>query len=142
MTEQGRALSRSRGQGFAASRWAENDGTLLTQEDAAALWPDPAVLPEWGYSLKGRHAVVALPDGAWLIHVMGKAAHAAPIPCVPDIIVVSDRGDKLPLTGGCRVMDAVTLRKTGSLALLADGRWLTAREVAGDRAWTLRDQGE
>jgi competence protein ComEC len=39
-------------------------------------------------------------------------------------------------------MDAVTLRKTGSLALLADGRWLTARKVAGDRAWTLRDQGE
>lgn len=141
-TEQGRALSRSRGQGFAASRWAENDGTLLTQEEAAALWPDPAVLPDWGYSLKGRHAVLALPDGVWLIHVMGKAAHAAPIPCVPDIIVVSDRADKLPLTGGCRVMDAVTLRKTGSLALLADGRWLTAREVAGDRAWTLRDQGE
>jgi competence protein ComEC len=35
LTEEGRALSRARGDGFVAGVWLENDGDGATQEDAA-----------------------------------------------------------------------------------------------------------
>ena len=116
MTPQGRALSKSRGAGFVARNWLENDGDGAAQEAAGARW----------------HA-------GDIIHLSGKRAVAGFAGCVKGQIVVSsvafDQG-QLP----CTVYDPVRLAQTGALAFSMgpDGVWLqrTARSVAGTRLWT------
>ena len=38
LSDQGRALSKIKGQGFVADVWMENDGTKLDRRDAHNLW--------------------------------------------------------------------------------------------------------
>ncbi|WP_299023663.1 ComEC/Rec2 family competence protein [uncultured Sulfitobacter sp.] len=117
MTDEGRALSKQRGAGFAAHNWLENDGDGNDQYLAGALW-----------SPEGR-----------VIHLSGKRAAAAFDGCEKGQIVVSSvvlEHEKWP----CAVHDPDSLRQTGALAYWQEGsgrvKLVTARDATGDRLWT------
>ena len=117
-TPDGRALSKSRGSGFVAGVWLENDGAPMSQEAAAALWP----------------AHVAVEQGALRV-IAGKKA-AADAWCNKGDWLVSNQRIEQPLP--CQVFDPKSLKQTGSIAVYAgaDGpRIETARQRAGDRLW-------
>ncbi|MEQ6203740.1 ComEC/Rec2 family competence protein [Sulfitobacter sp. HNIBRBA2951] len=116
MTDDGRALSKKRGAGFAARNWLENDGDGDDQYIANTRWQ----------------------AGGSVIHLSGKRAVAAFEGCDAGQIVVSSvpmPADDLP----CTVHDPDTLKHTGALAydLGTKGAVLTtARTIAGERLWT------
>ena len=113
VTDQGRALSKAKGAGFAARIWLENDGIAMSQADAAALWPEHSGIRH----LSGKRAVQAF-DG-----------------CKKEDVVVSNQ----PLPGkSCLIFDATLLKQTGSVALYRDkNEWraVTARHRKGVRMW-------
>jgi competence protein ComEC len=119
MTLDGRAINRAKGQGFVAQVWLENDGTTRTQSEAAALWPKNASF-----------------QGQTLNILRGKAATAAPT-CNPTDWLISDRD--LPAGLPCRVTDAATLRKSGAVAVMPDGRLRTVRDETACRLWSPCD---
>lgn len=122
---EGRALSRPKGAGFVARVWLENDGDGVDQEGAAARAPPP----------EGA--------GPAVLHLPGKRALAAKAGCEgPEILVTSVPGaarDR-PLGPPCQLLDPVTLRESGALALYPapGGGWrrVTARQRSGERLWT------
>ncbi|MFV0332799.1 MAG: ComEC/Rec2 family competence protein [Tropicimonas sp.] len=126
---QGRALSRAKGDGFAAQSWLENDGDAGDQETAAAR---PGFVGPKG----DLHASA---DGITIRHLTGKVAAAAfGGDCGADILVSGS-----PLEGGdapdCLVFDPVRLRESGSVAVWTAGgtmRVVTARDLSGNRLWT------
>lgn len=126
MGEEGRVLSRPRGDGFTARVWMENDGDPVPQAEAAAR-------AEGGEGWQS----VALPGGGVLHHLHGKSGpDRAPALCRDGAILVLSE----PWAGGgpCTVLDPVALRELGSVALLRDGeglRLVGAREAAGRRFW-------
>jgi competence protein ComEC len=130
MGADGRILSRAKGGGFVAGVWLENDGAPIAQMDAAA---------KGGFNRQGRQ--IAFNLGDWhMIAVTGKTALAALTGCGGADILISNQTvqSKRP----CRVIDVISLRKTGALAfdLSADGDLITttARQVAGQRPWAPR----
>ncbi|WP_299370068.1 ComEC/Rec2 family competence protein [uncultured Tateyamaria sp.] len=121
MTPEGRALSKPKGAGFVARNWLENDGDGVDQAQAAARWSGGDV------------------TGLRVVHLTGKRAAAAFDGCAPGEVVVTNA--KLPAIRDlpCLVLDPATLRKTGAVAVVAQGdqlRLVTARAVAGDRMWS------
>lgn len=121
MTPEGRALSKPRGARFVAEVWLENDGDGAAQAKAAERWSGPP------------GAVRRMRAGdTEVVHVVGKRGARKMTTCAPHQLVVASV--PLALKGGCRVLDPTALRKTGSLAL-RDGRWVAARDRAGDRLW-------
>ncbi|APG47118.1 ComEC/Rec2 family competence protein [Phaeobacter porticola] len=135
MTEDGRTLSRAKGHGYAAERWAENDGSLRSQAEAAALWP---------YLQRGSPTLASLPGKTMslqvgspartLIHVINKTAAEALIRCAAEDVIVSAK--PLSPKGDCLVFDADALRHLGSVQMQSDGRWVSAQDVIGDRLWS------
>lgn len=119
MTKEGRALSRAKGSSFVAGVWLENDGSPITQEDAADLWP----------------AVVRQPSGEVRV-VFGKKA-AAEVTCRKGDWLISNH--IVEPRGLCRVFDPQTLAQTGSVVVYDLGGEAiiqTARQYSGDRLWT------
>lgn len=116
MTAKGRALSKTKGAGFVARNWLENDGDGSSQSWAAGRWADGQI-----------------------VHISGKRALAKTAGCREGQIIVASVAADVLKDQGCRVYDPQTLRETGALALsLDDGKWTvtTAREKAGARLWT------
>ena len=116
LTDDGRALSKSKGAGFVARNWLENDGDGAQQWQAASLWTNGPV-----------------------IHLSGKRAVAAFEGCKTGQIVVSSVKLEKARSLGCPMFDPAQLRLTGSIALSKQkGGWhmTTARDLAGDRPWT------
>ncbi|XDA99523.1 ComEC/Rec2 family competence protein [Sulfitobacter sp. LCG007] len=128
MTEQGRALSKSRGAGFVAQNWLENDGDGAGQEAAAGRWPSQPSSPATFGTLR-------------VVHISGKRAREAFVGCKSDEILVANVPlDGLP--GSCKILDPEALRKKGSVAIsLRDGQPVitTARDVTGRRIWSGTD---
>ena len=127
ITPEGRALSKPRGDGFTASVWLENDGSILAQETAATLE---------GIDREGRVARVDLGEVA-VVQVSGKTALADLLGCGgADILIAnSEVTDARP----CDVYDILRLRETGALSIgQADGQpqVVTASDLAGNRLWT------
>ena len=128
MTDDGRALSKATGDGFAADRWLESDGSVTGQEVAAAL----GVLSPLDRTLR-----IDLP-GLRVVQTSGKGALAALDGCGgADVLIATVEVDTaLP----CDVYDVIRLRETGSLAVIRNAeRGLTlvsARDLAGERLWT------
>lgn len=118
VTPDGRALSKSRGSGFVAGAWLENDGAPMPQEAAAALWPAHVVVEQGALRvIAGKKAAA----GAW---------------CDKGDWLVSNQRIEQPLP--CQVFDPKSLKQTGSIAVFdgaAGVRIETARQRAGDRLW-------
>ncbi|MGR3759543.1 ComEC/Rec2 family competence protein [Roseobacteraceae bacterium NS-SX3] len=124
---EGRALSRAKGQGFAARVWLENDGDGAAQPDAAARWPgEPA-------RLKRMEA-----GGQSVVHVIGKRAAENYSDCPAGVIVVATV--PMTLNGQCTLLDPPRLKSLGSVMLTAGGRMRSANALAGDRLWTRAQQ--
>ncbi len=129
-TPQGRALSKPRGDGFAAETWLEADGDAADQAAAAA---------RSGFTHDGMEIVTEV-GGLTVAHLRGKAAaDKVGAACArADLVIVL--ADALPAQGDCRVIDRGALRRLGALAISpdADGaglRVIGARQVAGRRPW-------
>ncbi|MDJ1008769.1 MAG: ComEC/Rec2 family competence protein [Paracoccaceae bacterium] len=127
MTGDGRALSKPRGDGFAARSWLENDGDPSAQAEAAER-PGFTGPPGAREFRLGRLRAV---------HLTGRGAGArVPGACAAaDIVIYSGETDP---PAGCRLIDRRLLRETGALALWPEGaglRIVTAAEQAGRRVW-------
>jgi len=122
--EDGRILSKPRGDGFAARTWLENDGMVPDQE-AASLWD-------------ASDTVTFRRAGFAVTQIMGRdAPPRARAACARDDVVVLRRA--IPgLPGRCRVIDEDLLRRTGALAIWLDAggaQLVAARHVTGRRPW-------
>lgn len=123
MGPEGRAISISRGEGFAVRNWLENDGDLATQAEAAIR---PGFVARDGgvvFAFGGMTGFLASRDGL--------PADA----CVRYQVVVA--GDAAGQAGSCLWLDAALLRMTGTVAIIRDGK--TIRAIAtesGARLWS------
>ncbi|MEL6915073.1 MAG: ComEC/Rec2 family competence protein [Pseudomonadota bacterium] len=114
---EGRALTKERGDGFAARSWLENDGDGADQVAAYARPERPLPRP--------------------VVHVTGVRAETAT--CAGDAILVLNREPVEELS--CAAHTPGSLRDTGALAIsfTEEGiEVLTAREVTGRRLWNDR----
>ncbi len=124
MGPEGRALSKDRGESFSAEVWLENDGDGATQEVAAA---------RMGAAEEGvlRFEVA----GRAVTHLSGRGAAArAEGLCGAGMLIVSV-DPKPAFEGPCDLWSPARMRRTGALAVMPDGRMVTAAEVAGRRPW-------
>ena len=129
MTEDGRAVSKARGESFAAGSWLENDGAPVPQQDAYAR----AGLDEQGRVIR------ATLGGMQIINIRGKAALAGVSGCGGADILITNQDHSAP--AGCTVFDIRQLRQTGAVAgWVEDGRLRleTVRDRTGDRLWNTR----
>ncbi|MBF9044769.1 DUF4131 domain-containing protein [Rhodobacterales bacterium HKCCE4037] len=158
MTEQGRALSRPRGDGFVAGIWLENDGDPADQEAAAAR-------PAW--EAAGAGQITRLGDRS-LWHGTGRAAaqDAADACATHDVVVVNEWPEDPPASltdaeaetlarlsaptqragaanaqpaAGCLLLSPMVLSRTGAIALSVGPSGLrldTARAHQGQRLWS------
>ena len=125
MQEEGRALSKSRGAGFVARNWLENDGDGADQGEAAARW-----------TAEAQGVRKADLGGVALWHVFGKRAVSAIASCRDAAIVVVSHDSTL--RGACDLWTPERLRQTGAVALYRGEAGITvktAREVSGRRMW-------
>jgi competence protein ComEC len=118
MTDEGRALSKSRGAGFIALSWLENDGDMVEQAQAAARWE----------AHKGAGLSIRM--------VQGKKAIAELKSCRDDefLILNAEPLHDLP----CRVSHPDLLKETGALAFYVKAgkvEEITARQITGARIW-------
>ncbi len=125
-TPEGRALSRPTGNAFVAGVWIENDGDLLTQEQAAALggFTGPDRL---------RHARVGPLS---VLHVSGTRALAQISACDGADILVSST--EITDDRGCLVFDPIVMRPTGAVAIWMgqEGPYIeTSAQISGRRLW-------
>jgi competence protein ComEC len=150
MTEEGRALSRARGDGFVAGLWLENDGDGADQAGAFAR-------PAWGADGAGQAVEIG---GLSLWHGVGRRAEQdlARACAVHDWVITPERpetdivGASLPGRepgagavladaaglGECILLGSEILPETGAVALMfgPDGmRIVTARDLQGARPW-------
>ena len=127
LTPEGRALSKPRGDGFAAGSWLENDGDPVDQDAAHAR---AGFVGETG-SLR-----FALGPGT-AIHLSGRgAASRLEAACAEARLVILSVAARAP--DGCMVIDADTLAETGALAIHVAGddlRTVSVRETVGRRPW-------
>ena len=128
MTPEGRALSKPRGEGFAAESWLENDGDGASQGEAAK---------RHAFEAGGRQRRVLLGDAA-ILHATGKAASKQAVAACRDAdVVIVNVVWASP--EGCEVFDAKRLKHTGALAIRSGTSGpvvTTARERAGTRLWS------
>lgn len=124
---EGRALSVSRGAGFAAASWLENDGDLADQAAASAR-------SGFAGPKTGRRFAI----GGWsAIHLRGKdAAAQLAAACARYDLVIAAIQTSRPVTG-CRVIDQGLLDRTGGLAVHPEGEVLRLTAAnTGHRLWS------
>ena len=132
MTDAGRALSKPRGDGFAARNWLENDGDGATQERAFARLP-PGGDPGFQVFTLGVARVVLLGGRSARARLEAVCREA------PALVVISVEA-RAP--DGCQVYGPERLRVTGALALRRASSDVpgaleitSARGRAGRRIW-------
>ncbi|MDA8585943.1 ComEC family competence protein [Rhodobacteraceae bacterium] len=128
MTEDGRALSKPQGDGFAADVWLENDGDPVAQSDAHARGV---------FKTEGRMRWFSV-GGAEVLHATGKVAAAKAVAdCEAYALVVVNVDLTAPK--GCAVYDLKRLRREGALSLEPDLdglKIISSRDVRGQRLWS------
>ncbi len=153
LTDEGRALSRARGDGFVAGVWLENDGDAATQENAAARkgWQPDGMgvsievdgLTVWhgrgrrplaeAASACARHDVVVLSEPA------AEADPPLQSPVAPPLRIADGAARAAMASASCLVIDADFLARHGSVAMTPGGGQIavrSARDVQGTRPWT------
>jgi len=126
--DQGRALSKPRGDGFAARNWLENDGEgPMPQTQAFARAGFTGVKGARRFAFGGQAGV----------HLFGKGAgERLAAECISGRWIITTA--KYDGQGGCQMFDANALKQTGAIAIYADAeglRVVTAKEMAGERLW-------
>jgi competence protein ComEC len=128
MTPEGRALSKARGDGFAAESWLENDGDPVGQEAAFA---------RAGFAGDEGARALSL-GGVRVVHLTGRgAAEGLADACTGGAVVVMTA--EAEADGDCTLLDARRLSQTGTVALYAGPEGLqvqTVRDWVGRRPWT------
>ncbi|WP_238987543.1 ComEC/Rec2 family competence protein [Roseovarius dicentrarchi] len=131
MTDQGRALSAGRGDGFTALNWLENDGDAADQETAARRWS----------------ADLIGPGGITITAVRGKRAAERVTRCVSGewVIFNTPPPESMTQEEGCIVISPKTLFLSGAIAIYenqsggsASPSIVTAHDVTGRRLWNTR----
>ena len=130
MTAEGRHVSKSRGDSFAAMSWLENDGDPVLQALA---------FERNGFETDERRHVIRMKDTI-IFHATGKIAGARAIAdCAKaDYVVVNITAEQTPRPD-CTIFDLTSLRRSGALALYWQGdalRLETARARQGARLWS------
>ncbi|MEO3478637.1 ComEC/Rec2 family competence protein [Phaeobacter sp. CAU 1743] len=125
MGPEGRALSRSKGQGFAARVWLENDGDPVKQAVAAKRWRPQD---------NDRNLRRARVGPYSLVHAVGSRAAERLTSCAEREILVSTVD--LKPEGGCIILGLQQLRRMGSIVIDQQGKLTTARDLSGQRIWT------
>ena len=128
-TEEGRLLSKSRGESFAAMNWLENDGDPAPQEVAAG---------RAGWSEAGRSRRLRLGDAS-ILHATGKGAGTEALRRCRNfqLVIVNIRADETRTD--CNVIDTDFLRVHGAVAIDVGDKGLevtTARDLSGRRLWS------
>ena len=125
MGAEGRSLSRSRGEGFTARVWLENDGDAVEQKTAGAR---PALA-------RSRDLFEAdLPAGGRLVWT--SVAEPEPEICAKAAILIAPEAERAP-PGECVFLGRAALAAGGAHAFFDDpARPQTATEVQGARPWT------
>ncbi|MGI9388615.1 MAG: ComEC/Rec2 family competence protein [Boseongicola sp.] len=123
-----RALSKSRGESFAAESWLENDGDAAEQ---AIAFERP------GMSVDDSIRRIQV-EKLIIFHATGKrSGQKAVSRCAEaDIVVVNVR---IAQKTGCDVYDKARLARTGALAIYSDSngvKLVTARQKQGARLWS------
>ena len=131
MTDQGRALSKPRGDGFTALSWLENDGDAADQDEAYA---------RRGFEFPENGTRFTL-GGVAFVHLTGKAAvpHIETA-CASDQWIITSIAQERPRED-CEFLDADYFKQNGSIAIYVTPtglRRVTAAERAGNRLWTRR----
>ena len=138
MTAEGRALSRERGDGFAAGIWLENDGDTAPRE-VAAVRPPPGAAQGSPRSGPSEELWSTSLGALRVIHLPGKGgAREAGAHCRGGAVLVLNVEPDAPVTGDCTVHDPRSLRATGALSIDGAGpapRLLSAAGVTGARRW-------
>jgi competence protein ComEC len=127
LTEEGRALSKPRGESFAAEIWLENDGDRISQAGAAR---------RSGFVPAAEDALRAAGHPLFLVTGRRGAERAARLCTAGALVVTSAR---LDLDGPCTLYDRTRLERLGGIAVAprADGFDVTAvAEWQGPRPWT------
>ena len=131
MAEEGRALTRKRGNGLAADTWLENDGDKADQELAAArqtFQPDDFILEKGGQRIGyfwGKE----------------KSGYDMEPVCAKVDILIAPQWTTIP-DGPCRFLAADFLRFQGSVAIVtgkAGAKIITARQATGARLWNSKE---
>jgi len=124
MTQEGRALSRARGQGFVAMSWLENDGD---EPDQGAAHVRSEAFRQQGalWAADGRVAILFGAETDGIDNVCASAA-----------LVVVNRAVAAP--PNCRLIGPDALAISGAVAVWTSGkvRVKSARAVTGNRLWT------
>ncbi len=132
MTEEGRTVNKSRGQGFAVRVWLENDGDVVDQQGAFERRED-------GH----KDAAFAYLDGHAIWVKPGKVKSDQRFACrSSDILIASEElRHSLP----CRVITPTTMAKTGALAIYVRGdslKFVSVAETRGTRLWSPPGQAQ
>ncbi len=120
MTPEGRAVSKSRGAGFVASNWLENDGDPSSQTVAAERWPTSP--PQLG--------------NLTFQHLSGKKAVRSFDTCASGDLIVANQPLELD---GCRILDPDAMQATGAIAVSLGPQGLeftSVRDLTGKRLWS------
>lgn len=126
-TEQGRALSKPKGDGFVAERWLENDG-----DPASQLVASQRAFPPFGAGGKNDRALIA--------HVVGRdGAQRAIEACGRHTIVVTTAAVD-EHAGPCLMIDKGFLAERGAVAIMTGEKSTievtTVRDPSIQRPWT------
>lgn len=132
MTEFGRAVSKPRGQGFAARVWLENDGDGADQLEAFERRKDGQKGAAFAY-LAGR--------AIWV--KSGKEKLDQRVACrSSDILIASI---EVAINVPCRIITPKTMAKTGALAIYVRGddlEFVSVAETRGTRLWSPPAQAQ
>ena len=128
MGEQGRVLSKARGDGFSALSWLENDGDAAEQRDAFDRDGPIRGSGHFETSLAG-HDIVHL-SGRGASERVDEACQSAAL-----VVIVKD----VPAASPCLLLTAREMRDTGAIAVYArDGelQLIKAHSLSGARLWS------
>ena len=115
MTEEGRALSKAKGNGFIARSWLTNDGDRSEQKQAGQREWAAASLVEWSDASPGLEAL-----------------------CLSHKVVLAPDSNA-PSDAACLIVDETMLKREGAIALYFKDNGIIAkgsRSQSGDRLWT------
>lgn len=126
MTQDGRDVSKERGEGFSAGTWLENDGAPVAQDVA---------FRRSGLVEDGRRVRATIGD-VTVLNLRGATVVENLQGCGGADVIITNQ--VLAPRSGCDIYDVVRLRGTGALAVWRDKdglRWESVRDRTGNRLW-------